>query len=405
MRLVVGAALTMAACSPSPPSAVSDASVEAATEPVRTFEEYPDFATRQMWRRASEPRPVERSALPPRHLDVELFPDVLVERTRIDGGVPADAIPAIDHPKFQRAETVDWLDKAEAVITLRVGDHVRVYPVQVMMWHEIVNDRIAGLPVVVTYCPLCNSAVAFERRVDGRLLEFGTSGALYQSALVMYDRQTETLWTHFDGRAVVGTLIGAQLEFIPVSTVAWDDVRRAHPDAQVLTRDTGYNRSYGRNPYVGYDQLDKPLTGSFSGDVDARAKAMTRVVGVHVDGDSLAVPTDVLSSAGVVDAELDGARITLWHVSGTASPLHRRSVTEGEDVGATGVFIPVHNGRQLRFHREDDRFIDAQTHSSWNILGEAVDGPLTGERLEAVPHVDTFWFAWSTYRPGTALVE
>lgn len=385
---------------PEPASGPEPSSTTAAAE------EYPDAIVRHLRRLANEPRPVANSAMPPRHLDANRFPISLVERTRIvSGGPPPDGIPAIDQPVFQPAASVDWLEDGEAVLALRVGDAVRAYPVQVMVWHEIVNDSLAGVPVTVTYCPLCNSALAYDRRVDGRVLDFGTSGALYQSALVMYDRQTESLWTHFDGRAVVGTLVGAQLEFLPVSTVSWRDFRRAHPTAAVLTRDTGHDRPYGRNPYVGYDQSDGPLTGFFSGDVDAREAAMTRVVGVHRGGDSIAVVTERLADAGVVEATVDGRRITLWHAPGTSSALQAREVAGGDDVGATGVFAAEHGGRVLRFTRHGARFVDDRTGTTWNILGEAVAGPLAGERLRPVPHVDTFWFAWSTYRPGTVVLD
>ncbi len=367
-------------------------------------EDYPDANIRALRRMASEPRPVEPSAIPPRHLDAEKFPRSLVERTRIVyGGQPPDGIPAIDRPRFASAEAVDWLEDQEPVLILQIRRAVRIYPVQVMMWHEIVNDRVAGVPVVVTYCPLCNSAVAFKRRAAGQLLDFGTSGALYHSALVMYDRQTETLWTHFDGRAVVGTLVGEELEFIPVSTVAWRDARRAHPTAQVLTRETGYARQYGRNPYPRYDQSDKPLTGFFSGTVDPRLPPMDRVVGVQASDHSAAVATERVAANGVVELSVGGEPVTVWHLPGAVSPIHKATVAGGSDVGATGAFRAVHRGQRLHFSRAGRNFVDAETRSSWNILGEAVEGPLAGERLDRVTHVDTFWFAWSSYHPATSL--
>jgi hypothetical protein len=368
--------------------------------------EYPDRIVRELRRRANEPRPVERSALPPRHLDAEQFPVSLVDRERIvSGGPPPDGIAAIDEPTFARADRVDWLADEEAVLVLRLDDRVRVYPVQIMIWHEIVNDTIAGIPVAVTYCPLCNSAVAFDRRVDGRLLDFGTSGAVYQSALVMYDRQTESLWTHFDGRSVLGTLVGAQLRRVPVATTSWAQLRDAHPDAQVLSRDTGHQRPYGENPYRAYDQLDAPLRGFFSGDIDARQTAMRRVVGIAGDDGSVAVTLDHVAEVGVVDTRLDGRPVTVWHRPGLASALQAADVAGGDDIGATGVFVAAHDGRTLTFARDGERFVDAQTRSTWNILGEATAGPLAGARLDPLPHVDSFWFAWSTYQPGTDLID
>ena len=115
-----------------------------------------------------------------------------------------------------------------------------------MTWHELVNDTVGGVPVTISYCPLCNSSVAYDRNAAGRVLDFGTSGMLYQSSMVMYDRQTQSLWTHFDGLAVIGELIGTQLDFWPMAVVSWAAWRDAHPDGLILTRETGHHRNYGR---------------------------------------------------------------------------------------------------------------------------------------------------------------
>jgi hypothetical protein len=397
--LVVTLALLAAACSGSASERVTPVDKSTTT----TVEDYPDAVTRWLRRMASEPRPVEPSALPPRHLDAETFPVSLVPREGIVwGGVAPDAIPAIDNPVFEQASSVDWLDDREAVLVLQLEGEPRAYPVQVLMWHEIVNDVLDGRPVAVTYCPLCNSGVAFDRTVGGRTLDFGTSGSLYLSALVMYDRQTESLWTHFDGRAVVGTLAteSAELERLPLSTVAWGDFRRAHPDADVLSKQTGYDRPYGRNAYPGYDQGDGPLSGYFPGAVDPRQAGMARVVGFGDGDQAVAVLTDHLAEVGVVHLELDGRPVDVWHVPGTASALHRDRVADGDDVGATGVFFT--DGSV--FSREGTKLVDDATGTMWNVLGEAVRGPRKGERFEPVTHLDTFWFAWSSYQPETALI-
>lgn len=174
----------------------------------------------------------------------------------LSGGPPPDGIPSIDEPKFLAVEEVDFLEDDEPVLALQVGEETRAYPVQVLIWHEIVNDTVDGIPVAVTYCPLCNSAVAYDRRLDDRVLSFGTSGMLYNTALVMYDRQTESLWSHFTGQALIGHLTGAQLDVFPMSTISWADWRDANPDGLVLSRDTGHDRDYGTNPYPGYDDVD-----------------------------------------------------------------------------------------------------------------------------------------------------
>jgi hypothetical protein len=157
----------------------------------------------------------------------------------LPGGPPPDGIPAINHPRFLHTAQVNFLSASEPVLALQIGPDARAYPVQILIWHEIVNDTVGRVPVAVTYCPLCNSAIAYDRRLTGRVLSFGTSGLLYDSNLVMYDRQTQSLWVQFTGQAVAGVLTGHQLRPYPMQTVSWGAWRAAHPGGWVLSRDTG----------------------------------------------------------------------------------------------------------------------------------------------------------------------
>lgn len=334
----------------------------------------------------------------------ESFSDPLIDPDAIrSGGPPPDGIPPIDEPRFVAADDVDFLEDTEPVLALTVGEETRAYPVQVLIWHEIVNDTLDGVPVSVTYCPLCNSSIAYDRRLDGRVLDFGTSGQLFNSALVMYDRQTESLWSHFTGEAVVGHLTGAELETFPMSTVGWATFRDANPDALVLSRETGFSRRYGSNPYPGYDDVESsPFL--FDGVVDDRLAAKDRVIGI-ADGDtSIAVHLDLLRDERIVEVDGDDEELIVWHVDGSVSALDRANVADGRDVGSTGVFSPVLDGDRLEFRSVARGFEDAGTGSVWNILGEAVSGPLAGERLTQIEHVDTFWFAWAAFQPDTRLV-
>ena len=336
---------------------------------------------------------------------IEGAPAPLIDLNELrSGGPPPDGIPSIDEPKFLTPSQVDFLEENEPVLALDIDGDVRAYPVQILTWHEIVNDTVGGVPVSVTYCPLCNSAVAYDRRVDDQVVEFGTSGMLWNSALVMYDRQTETLWSHFTGEGIVGELTGSQLETFPVATVPWGVWRDANPDGLVLSRDTGFDRSYGRNPYPGYDDVNnQPFL--FDGEVDGQYTAMTRIVGIEANEAALGVPLFVLQEEQVVTAEIGGTEIVVLWQSGTASALDAGDVAGGDDIGATGVFIPVVDGQDLTFTPTEGGFIDDQTGSTWNILGTAVDGELEGSQLESLTHVDTFWFAWSAFQPDTAIVE
>jgi hypothetical protein len=321
----------------------------------------------------------------------------------ISGGPPPDGIPSIDAPKFHRTGDVGFLMDNEPVLAVEIQGDARAYPVQVLIWHEIVNDTVGGVPVAVTYCPLCNSAIAFDRRSGNRVLEFGTSGLLYRSALVMYDRQTRSLWSHFTGEAVAGVLTGTRLDNYPVSTVSWVDWRTAHPDGLVLSRETGFDRSYGRNPYPGYDDVNSsPFL--FLGKTDDRLAAKARVVGIQNERDPVAVRLDRLADRGVIELTIEGRHVVVWHRPGTASALDKSRIDAGADIGATGVFAADIDGRALSFERRDDAFVDKQTGSRWDILGRGIAGPLADRQLEPIPHVDTFWFAWAAFRPQTRVV-
>lgn len=338
------------------------------------------------------------------------FPDPLVDTSDvISGGPPPDGIPPIDDPEFTTVEDADrWLDPQEPVVAVQIGDEVRAYPVQVLMWHEIVNDTVDGVPVAVTYCPLCNTAISFDRRIDGTETTFGTSGRLYASALVMYDRATESLWTHFDGRSVIGVLAGHRLDIIPSPLLGWADFRASHPEGVVLDRDrTGHTRNYGANPYTGYDDPSGHPFLLRGFDVDERSAAMQRIVGVESEDETKAWTLDVIQDgeASVTADTVAGDDIVILWKSGQTSALERSQIAAGRDVGSVGVFLPTVDGETLIFHAEGGDFVDDQTGSTWTVAGTAVAGPMEGEQLDRLHHFDTFWFAWSTYRPETILIE
>jgi len=350
---------------------------------------------------ASSPREDTTSAL--ENPTAGGLPSPLIDPNELlAGGPPPDGIPAIDEPKFVRASSATFLEDDEPVLAIEVDGEARAYPIQIMTWHEIVNDTIGGRPVTVSYCPLCNSAIAYDRRLGDRILDFGTSGLLYQSGLVMYDRQTESLWSHFTGEAVIGTLTGEELDLIPMSTVSWSDWLDANADGLVLSRDTGHRRSYGENPYPGYDDVDDPPF-AFEGEVDGRLAAKERVVGIRGDDDAVAIRTADLFEARVVEIEVGGDPVVVWLEPGTASALDESSVDGGRDVGATGVFDPTVDGRPLTFEAAKDAFRDTETGSTWDVLGNATDGPLAGSKLTPIEHVDTFWFAWAAFLPDTRI--
>jgi len=177
-------------------------------------------------------------------------------REIVSGGPGKDGIPAIDKPDFLKvSESPRWLDDSEPVIALIIGNQAKAYPLQILIWHEIVNDSLAGVPVAVTFCPLCNASVVYDRRLKGRVLDFGTTGRLRHSDLVMYDRQTESWWQQFIGEGIVGAYTGEKLTMLPSRIMSWADFRVGWPEGRVLSKDTGFYRQYGSNPYQGYDDV------------------------------------------------------------------------------------------------------------------------------------------------------
>jgi len=320
--------------------------------------------------------------------------------------IPRDAITSIDDPAFEPPTEIHWLAEREPVVSLEIDGDARAYPLQILTWHEIVNDTVGGTPVAVTYCPLCNSAVVYKRRIEGEVLDFGTSGMLYESALVMYDRQTETLWTHFDGLAVRGSLTGTRLEIVPAQILSFAQWLATHPDGKVLSRSTGEARDYGTNPYPFYDSREGPNPELFIGGWDRRLSALSRVVGVTVAEESMAYPYRALTSeagAAAISDRLGGRRLVIFWQTGVSSALDEPGIAKARDVGTSGVFVPQARGRSLSFTVEDGRIVDRETGSTWSVAGRATAGPLAGETLEPVPHLDSFWFAWQAYVPETLI--
>ncbi len=248
----------------------------------------------------------------------------------LSGGPPKDGIPPIDKPKFASQADVTDIGDTEPVITVALDDLVRAYPVRVLMWHEIVNDQIGDTPVSVTYCPLCNSAVVFDRRLGSKVLDFGTTGKLRNSDLVMYDRQTESWWQQFIGEAIVGEMTGSKLKSIPARMESYAQFKERHPDGQVLVPNNPGMRRYGINPYQNYDQRDSPYPiFAIPGGLPTYINPMARVVAFEAGGKPQAIALKFLSEKKQVD--VDG--IVLKWTQGQNSALEASRISEGRDVG------------------------------------------------------------------------
>ncbi|MFQ5550158.1 MAG: DUF3179 domain-containing (seleno)protein, partial [Gemmatimonadales bacterium] len=222
--------------------------------------------------------------------------------------------------------------------------------------------------------------------------------------LVMYDRQTETWWQQATGRGLVGEYAGNLLTFIPALVVSWEHVRTHYASALVLSRNTGYRRSYGENPYRGYDDLNsgRPLQAFFRGLLDDRLRPMERVVAVKLGIEVVAYPFSSLERDRVVNDEVGDVELVVFWAPGTSSALDARRIDRGRDIGAGTVYSRRFDGRTLRFEAAGDgRFRDRETGSLWTVTGRATTGPLAGAQLTPVQHGNHFWFAWSVFQPLT----
>lgn len=263
-------------------------------------------------------------------------------------GCPArDCIPSIDNPKHVSAEDATHVTDDELVLTLSYKGEHRAYPSQILDHHEIVNDTVAGDPLAITWCPLCGSAVGIQRTVGGTVTEFGVSGVLYNSDLVLYDRATETLWDQIEAKGVVGTMTGVELELVPVSMSRWAKWRDKHPDTLVLSADTGFEYDYSQDRYAEYrdsTRLFMPVSAS-----DERVHAKTVVFGFDLASGSVAYAESVLEKEGTYSHDLDGEEAV----------------------------ITLHD-----------------------------DGKVTLQRGDETHHpIRVFWFAWYTFHPGTDLIH
>lgn len=323
----------------------------------------------------------------------------------IDGGPGKDGIPSIDDPEFvTQKEASDWLGSREPVISLEIDGQARAYPIQILIWHEIANDELAGVPVAVTFCPLCYSAIVFDRRLDGEVYEFGVSGLLRHSDMIMYDRTTESLWQQFSGEALVGDLTGKELRIVSSQLISFEQFRESHPDAPVLSRETGHMRNYGENPYAGYDDINNsPFM--LEEDIPREISPMEKVVGVRTSNEVKGYTYSITREKRVLHDTVGDEPIVIFHLDGMSSAMDNRTINQSRDDGATGVFSPVLTGEQLEFEFNDGKIRDKNTGSTWNISGKATSGPLEGEQLETKIYGDYFSFAWLVFYPDTEMEQ
>ena len=299
------------------------------------------------------------------------------------GGPPKDGIPSIDTPEFTEASQEYHVSDSDTVLGLEINGDVRAYPLSILVWHEIVNDNVGGVPVAVTYCPLCFTNQVFERVIDGQEVEFGTSGKLYNSNLVMYDRLTNSYWSQALGKAIVGELTGYELSTIPFDVIRWGDWKSLHPDSVVLTTNTGHIRAYGVDPYGNYYTETRILFPVEN--TDDRMHPKEIILGFN-DGDVYkAYKQQDVESAVIINDQINNNPIFLVSLYPENARAFERTV----------------DGKVLEFFFKDESIIDKETNSEWNYDGVAISGALVGTELNRIPFNPGFWFEWIAFHPDT----
>jgi hypothetical protein len=304
----------------------------------------------------------------------------------VDGGPPRDGIPSIDNPKFVSIQDASkFLQGSELVLSLSINGDTRAYPLQILVWHEIVNDVVGNTPVAVTYCPLCFTSQVFVRDIEEQIVQFGTSGKLYNSNLVMYDRTSNSLWSQALGEGIVGKYAGKKLEKIPFELAYWDDWKKLYPDSKVLSIDTGFGRPYGTDPYGEYytsSQLIFPVSYH-----DDRLGLKEVVIGVEHGNTFEAYKLQDLEDKGVINDEINGKAISLFSQYSFMVKAFDRSI-DGQTLDFT-------------YDLHTKKIKDRQTGSEWNFDGLAVDGQMQGKKLSRLPFDEGFWFSWVAFHPQT----
>jgi len=331
----------------------------------------------------------------------------------MSGGPPPDGIPSIDEPRFVAPADADaWLPDEALVVGLSLNGETRAYPIAILNWHEIVNDTLGDTTVVVTYCPLCNSSIAFlAPQIDGVTATFGTSGRLYLSDLVMYDRVTGTFWSQLEGAPIVGPMVGVieSLKRTPIDVMPYGFWKADHPNGVVLDRPKagdvvgrivaergngpdGLLRDYTRDPYARYRVTNPAVGGRTQFGIpinDDRLQAKDSIVGVLLNEQAKAFAHDAVLAQRLINDWVGDVPVVLAAATGEKIRIFERTLPNSDTI--------------IEFESVDaDTLIDSNGNR-WGLDGVALDGPHQGARLEEVVGTIAFWFSWITFNPDTEL--
>lgn len=316
----------------------------------------------------------------------------------VSGGTGRDSrIVPIDNPVFVSVEVAQTsLREYDPVIVLDAYGVQRAYPLNILTIHEIVNDVAGDVPLAVTFCPMCNSAMVYRREINGQVLRMGVSGNFYGNNFLMYDDLTESWWFQFTGEAIVGDMTGEKLELVPSQVVGFHSYAYRYPHGEVLAGDAeqrGIN--YAISPYDAYQSSSSPILSNVN--YDPRLDAMEQVLSTRVDDLPVAYPFEILREAGVINHEIEGQAVVVFWQPGAETAINT------DNVGQASVFGRELNGGILTFRYDNGHIYDNESNSEWNIFGEAISGELEGEMLYDYHCFTHFWFAWSSANPDTLI--
>lgn len=337
-----------------------------------------------------------------------------VDLSEIQIVLPKGSFPTLDKPKFvNKTEGMGMFFSKEPVIAVEINGVAKAYSLNILTMHEIANDELGGVSILVTYCPLCNSGIVYNRvlKHNGKeeTLEFEASGMLRNSDMVMLDRKTETLWQQLMGTAIVGYYDGAELDVIPSLIISVEEFFDRYPNGQMLSKKTGFTeteKNYGYNPYKKYDENENPIQYFFNSDkVDKRLPAMERIVDIENNGDYKIYSFTSVAKNGVINDTFKTSSVVLFYKSGTISVLDENDISTSKDVGSVTVFNAIVDGNRLIFAKENGKFIDKGTKSKWDITGRCYEGKLEGKQLQIAPHSNHFAFAWLAFNPNSEIYE
>ncbi len=335
-----------------------------------------------------------------------------IELSELSVVLPRNKFPTIDFPKFiGKEEGLNLFFKNEPVISVAIEGMAKAYPLNMLTMHEISNDMLNNVPILPTYCPLCNSSLVFDRRLTHKgkdyLLDFEVSGMLRNSNMVMADKQTETWWQQLMGHGLVGELEGANLKVIPSMVIAVEDFFERYPEGRILSPKTGTRAEkwYGTNPYEKYDKISgKPYERFFvQSKVDNRLKAMDRIINLEGTDGYKVYPFSVISEQGVINDEFQGKEIVIFYKEGAVSVLDKKEIAKSKSIGSATMFSSVLKGILLTFKKEQGKFIDLETRSTWDITGRCVEGEFRGAQLTLEKFSNHFAFAWLAFYPDSEI--